>query len=239
MKRIPILIILVLLAFSVVVVPTVFAQDNQPPPTPETPPPGSPSFWDIDFNSYHDGTLYQFIIDAFVEVLDLNFEEIDWLMDKNLNLFTIALLFGYTGDDLADLMDDVIDEAIDLIADAYGLSDGMVDILKDRVNDLEYRISVFDWAGLAPDEVLDMLDSGMSLCEIAYEQDLPFDRFFMRVCLYSVEEYQAAWEELYFQRQDLRDALVTEYESRWGVWEENFLKYYNLLQNIEINIGGE
>jgi len=246
-KTITILIILISLVFSAAIVPAAFvppafAQGETPPklpPVPHIPPEGSPSFWNINFGDFDGTTLRGLIIQAFIDVLGLDETEIDWFLDKGMNLYTIAILFGYTGDDLIGLMDTVIDRAIDNAVTEGYISDGMAEILKDRVDDLEARLSVLEWAGLTREEFMAMLESGMTVCDIAYELEFPFEWFFSRLCIYSVEEYQAAFEERYFLRQDYKGALISEFENRWGTWEDNFITYYNWWDNFEFNINRE
>ena len=94
------------------------------------------------------------------------------------------------------------------------------------------NLSLLEGSGLTMDEFKAMLASGMTICDIAYEQDLAFDRFFLRVCAWSVEEYENEWERRYFMREDYKEALMREFENLYNS-RERIYKFDDLWFNLE------
>ena len=231
-KTIIFLTILVVLVLTSVVVPPAFADDD-PPATPEAPPSEAfISIGNINFGSFDGSQFSDLLIEAFANVTGLYVSEIELLLDKDMNFLTIAILLGYTGEDLDTLMEDLVDEVLDLAVEDEIISQGVADAILGHLDQLGSNLSLLEGSGLTREEFKELLDSGMTICDVAYEQDLAFDRFFLRVCAWSVEDYQNEWERRYFMREDYKEALMREFENLYDS-RERIYDFDDLWFNLE------
>jgi len=231
-KKITILSILVVLAVSALIVPSVYADDD-PPATPTARPSETfISIGNINFESFDGSQFSGLLIEAFANVTGLYESEIQLLLNKDMNFLTIAILLGYTGEDLENLMEDLVDEVLDLAVEDEIISQGVADAIIGHLDQLGSNLGLLEGSGLTREEFKEMLDSGMTICDVAYEQDLAFDRFFLRVCAWSVEDYQNEWERRYFMREDYKESLMREFEKLWKS-KERIYNFDDLWFNLE------
>ena len=236
-KKTTILILLVLLIFSVTFATTAFAEEGTPPPEPIPPPEsnGEIYFRGIDLGDFDGSVLHELLIKAFIEITGLYEDEVQAFLDKGMNLVSIAILLGYSGEDLTDLMEKVGEEALDLAVEKKLISQGIADAISDRVDQLGSSLNLMEQLGLTREELKEMLASGMTICDIAIEQDIGFTSLWTYRCRFSTEEYQVAFEERYFLVEDYREVFQQELESRWGTFEGFIggLKWWDLIDSVE------
>jgi uncharacterized protein (DUF433 family) len=160
-KLIPILALLVI---SVVVANPALAED-------ETPPVGGP--------------LSDLMVSAFAAETGLSVTEVQNLVDDGWSLIEIAKDLGYTEADIKDLMEGVGDAALGLAVDQGMITQEQADKIANRervIGNSSLAGKFFERMGLTPEEVVSLLDSGMTFHEIALKQGLEFGGFLAERC---------------------------------------------------------
>jgi hypothetical protein len=165
-NRMKILSILALLAAAVLAVTPAWADEGTPPPPGEG-----------QNQSPERGQLSELMTAAFAAETGLTVEEVRDLRESGMSLVQIAQDLGYEGEDLKTLMEDVGNAALDLAVVDGVISEEKAEMITLRRENYYFGMifdKLFEALDLTKEDIVAMLESGMTLHEIALQQGVEF-----------------------------------------------------------------
>ena len=82
----------------------------------------------------------ELLIQAFANETGLYVEEVELLLDKDMNFVTIAILLGYTGEDLKELMELLTDVLLSWQWMMKYISQGVADAISGRLDQIGSKL---------------------------------------------------------------------------------------------------
>jgi len=165
-----ILAMLALVALTVVAVTPVLAEESPP-----TPP----------HHTVDRARMSELLVEAFAAETELTVAEVQAYKDDGMTLVQIAQELGYSGEELTALMSAVSSAALDAAVEEDLISEEKAEMIVSREGKFQFGM-IFDKflekLDLTKDELMTMLESGMTLHEIAIKQGVEFGGHLARRC---------------------------------------------------------